>query len=73
MDTLKRILIPRKNKSPRPIGLSDFTDKVLQRALKLVLDYIYEPIFESTNENYGFKSNKSTYKCITEVANHKNQ
>lgn len=39
----------------RPLGIPDFDAKLVQEAIRLVLNAIYEPIFEETGVSYGFR------------------
>lgn len=32
----------------RPLGLPVFTDKLIQEAIRMILEAIYEPIFQTT-------------------------
>jgi retron-type reverse transcriptase len=41
----------------RPLGMPDFDAKLVQEAIRLVLNAIYEPIFEQTGVSYGFRPN----------------
>lgn len=41
----------------RPLGMPDFDSKIVQEAIRLVLDALYEPIFTKTNTNFGFRPN----------------
>jgi retron-type reverse transcriptase len=39
----------------RPLGMPDFSAKLIQEAIRLVLNAIYEPIFENIGLSYGFR------------------
>lgn len=39
----------------RPLGMPDFSAKLVQEAIRLVLNAIYEPIFENLGVSYGFR------------------
>lgn len=43
-------------KSGRPPGMPDFKAKIVQEAIRLILESIYEPIFSLTSANFGFRS-----------------
>lgn len=39
----------------RPLGIPSFKDKLVQEAMRLVLNAIYEPVFARLNMNFGFR------------------
>lgn len=53
-----------KIKGTRPITIPPFMDRVVQTAIKMVLEAIYEPWFEKTNRSFGFRSNKGCHDAI---------
>jgi len=62
----RRIYFPKpgvKDKL-RPITIPPFMDKVVQKAICMVLEAIYEPYFEVTNRSFGFRPNKGTHDAI---------
>jgi retron-type reverse transcriptase len=60
--TSTRIYIdkPGQPGKKRPITMPPFIDKLVQKAIEMVLQAIYEPYFETTNRSFGFRSNKGT-------------
>lgn len=58
---VKRAYIP-KGKEKRPIGIPTFEDKVLQRAVVMVLEQVYEQEFHDTN--YGFRPGRSAHGAL---------
>lgn len=46
------------------ITIPPFLDRVVQKAIELVLQSIYEPIFEKTNRSFGFRPNKGVHDAI---------
>jgi group II intron reverse transcriptase/maturase len=49
-------------KSPRPIGIPTFEDKVLQRAVTMVLEAVYEQDFLDCS--YGFRPGRSAHQAL---------
>ncbi|QJD83401.1 group II intron reverse transcriptase/maturase [Cohnella herbarum] len=64
----RRTYIPKDEKSMRPLGIPAYEDKLVQHALKRVLNAIYEQDF--MDFSYGFRPNRSMHdalKKLTEV------
>lgn len=62
----RRIWLPKpgiKDKK-RPITIPPFIDRVIQKAIAMVLEAIYEPYFEIRNRSFGFRPNKGTHDAI---------
>jgi len=62
----KRIYVPKpgvKDKQ-RPITIPPFMDRIVQKAITLVLEAIYEPYFEHLNVSFGFRPNKGVHDAI---------
>ena len=54
---------PRSTKL-RPLGIPYLSDRIVQEAIRLILESIYEPKFESLNSNFGFRPNKSPHSSV---------
>ncbi len=64
----RRIYVEKPGKpEKRPLGMPDFADKVVQGALRLVLESVYEPIFEKHHHNYGFRPKKDPAAAIEKI------
>ncbi len=57
--------IPKKSGKVRYLGISTLRDRVVQAALKLVLEPIFEPDFYASS--YGFRPGRRTQDAIAEI------
>jgi retron-type reverse transcriptase len=70
--TSLRIMIPKPGSAKlRPLTIPPFMDRLVQKAIQLVLEAIYEPYFESMNRSFGFRANKGTLDAITALTSKK--
>lgn len=64
--TSKRIYVDKPGQAgkSRPITIPPFTDKIVQKAISLVLEAIYEPVFEKMNRSFGFRPNYGCHDAL---------
>jgi group II intron reverse transcriptase/maturase len=59
----RRVWIPKGDGSQRPLAILVLEDKIVQRAVTMILEAIYEPHF--CEFSYGFRRERSAHQAIT--------
>lgn len=62
---VKRAYVPKGDGEQRPIGIPAFEDKVLQRAVVMVLEAVYEQDFLDCS--YGFRPGRSAHQALADL------
>ncbi len=67
---VRQVLIPKEGKPgvTRPLGISNFEDKIVQMMMHKILESIYDPLFHENS--YGFRPGRSCHDAIKELYAH---
>lgn len=61
----RRTHVPKKSGGSRPLGLPNFSEKLVQEALRMVLDAYYEPRFR--NSSHGFRPGRGCHTALADI------
>lgn len=64
---IRRVFIPKEGKpgAKRPLGISNFEDKLFQKVMQNILESIYEPLFLECS--YGFRRGRRSHDAIRKL------
>lgn len=67
---VRQVQIPKVGKkgATRPLGISNFEDKLVQKMMQKILESIYEPLLHTNS--YGFRPGRSCHDAIKELHAH---
>jgi len=67
---VREVLIPKEGRpgATRPLGISNFEDKLVQHMTNKILGAIYEPTFRECS--FGFRPNRSCHTAIKALSTH---
>lgn len=67
---VRQVLIPKEGQTGavRPLGISNFEDKLIQKMTQKLLESIYEPLFLDCS--FGFRPKKSCHDAIQALGTH---
>jgi retron-type reverse transcriptase len=62
---VRRTQIPKKSGGSRPLGIPNFSEKLMQEALRMLLEAYYEPRFRDSS--YGFRPGRGCHTALAHI------
>lgn len=64
---VRRVHIPKTNGKTRPLAIASPRDKIVQEAMRLVTEAVFEPTF--SNLSHGFRPRRSCHSALKSISN----
>jgi retron-type reverse transcriptase len=61
----RRVRIEKKSGGTRPLGIPNFTDKLVQEVIRMLLEAYYEPRFR--HSSHGFRPERGCHTALTDI------
>ena len=61
----RRSYVPKRDGSKRPLAVPNWSDKLVQEVIRMILEAYYEPQFRDSS--HGFRANRSCHTALQEI------